>query len=265
MSMSGSTAEPFPAAVDLRDKALMFVGRPLQSLLPIMERMGERRGLTAGATAFLCSLAMLGAPDSAKAGKTPLMAGPGPVVTQAKPGVSGQEVAVPGHLVPPLNRECGDPDYRAPEQAQIGSMLCRFNKARSLPLIEDPELEAAAEAKLEDIVGCRHFSHRPCAEDEDPFLHTKEIKGTEGVWVMGEDLAYGEGPEGKVRWLFGAWRQSSTHWSNIINERFTHVGFARKHVRRIVMDVDTTGGLTYGKVVLRNVTLWAAEFWGEQQ
>jgi len=248
---------------DLRERAVMFMGRQLQTVMPIAERMIENRGLTVAATAFLCSVAMLGVPESSKAAETPLNAGVGPVATQTKPGVNNQEIVIPSHLVPSVNQDCGDPSYRAPEDVQKASMLCRFNNARLTPLVEDSEMEEAAEAKADDLLDCDHISHQPCTDNEDPFKHTKEIMGTEGTWFVGEDIAYGEGVEGKVRAFYNGWRWSRYHWHNIMNKRFTKVGFAIEHVKQRIMDVDLGDtGFVIKDRLMRNTTILVAVFWG---
>lgn len=269
MNATEVLSTPQFAYADPKDRFISMVGRGLQTMtMPIMEHLPESRYLSRAATAFLCSVAMWGViePATATAEARSLVAASSTASNQIR--VSGEEVVTPSpvNIVPLVNEECGDPDYTAPKQEQIDSLLCRFNNARpgSEQLVEDPQLEAAAELKLNEDITYQHFSHSPSGNQEDPLQFIKAAKGVTGTWMMGENLAEGEGILGKVRSVFGAFRQSPPHWSNIINERFTNVGIAIKHVKRIVMDVDQESGLTMKNVLLRNVTFVAAEFWGQR-
>jgi hypothetical protein len=212
------------------------------------------------AATFLCAVAFAGAIEGRAVADTGRAGVPPPIVSEHT-GIGGSEIVIPSPLLPSVNVECGDPDIAAPKQEQVDSMLCRFNNVRTVPLVEDPELDMAAEEKLEDIIDDRHFSHRPLSQTTDPLEHIKEVKGTDGTWMMGEDLTYGEGMLGKARSRYAAWKQSATHWANITNERFTNVGFAVKHVKQIVMNVDFENGFEI-RQRLQHVTFWVAEFWG---
>lgn len=132
-------------------------------------------------------------------------------------------------------------------------MLCRLNAVRLVKVTENPALDAAAQEKINEIIGCETFSHTPCiAEDpaEGPFDH---LAKPADPWHVAENLAWGAGDFGSVSSIFQAWRASDEHWPNIKNEQFTEIGIAARHVPSIVLN-----GVKYD-----NTLVWATEFLGQ--
>jgi uncharacterized protein YkwD len=158
--------------------------------------------------------------------------------------------------------DCADPDYQAAQPAQGGAMLCRLNAVRTTPLAEDPELDAAAEEKLDEIMQYRHVSHTPDPTDPSPFTPLKDNKALIPPWSIGENIAIGAGSLGGARAIFSDWWWSPSHRANILNGAFTGVGFAERHIPRIIMDVDQEYGPTIEHETLTDETIWVTEFWG---
>lgn len=161
--------------------------------------------------------------------------------------------------------ECADPGYQVPRSAQIGAMLCRMNDVRTTPLVENSQLDAAAEEKLDEIVRYRHVSHTPDPADPSPFTPIRDNMTLTPPWSIGENIAIGTGNLGRARAIFRAWWWSPTHRANILNSAFTSVGFAERHIPRVVMDVDQEDGPTLMHETLVDETIWVAEFEGPNQ
>lgn len=150
------------------------------------------------------------------------------------------------------NLGCGDPPITAPIVTQERSMLCHINAVRTVKLVENPALDVAAEEKIGEIIGCRSFSHTPCIEEdpgEGPF---DNLEKPPEPWHVAENLAWGQRDFGSVPAMFQAWHQSAEHWPNIMNEQFTEIGIAARHVPSVVLD-----GTKYD-----NVLIWSTEFLG---
>ena len=99
--------------------------------------------------------------------------------------------------------------------AQIVAFCNEYRVAEGLePLVEDPELDALAQIRAEEIVV--YFEHeRP--DGSDCFTVMKDYKCT----LCGENIAAGQGNPKEV---VDAWMDSEGHRANIMNKDFKKIG-----------------------------------------
>ena len=99
--------------------------------------------------------------------------------------------------------------------AQIVAFCNEYRVAEGLePLVEDPELDALAQIRAEEIVV--YFEHeRP--DGSDCFTVMKDYKCT----LCGENIAAGQGNPKEV---VDAWMNSEGHRANIMNKDFKKIG-----------------------------------------
>lgn len=109
-------------------------------------------------------------------------------------------------------------------------------------LSRSPELELAAELKLEDMIANNYFAHvSPSGTTPWSFFKTA---GYEFV-NAGENLAGPvKNPYGRIAGYFrttsdlvSAWMNSPDHRANILNERYTETGIAVSHEYKIVVQL----------------------------
>jgi uncharacterized protein YkwD len=106
------------------------------------------------------------------------------------------------------------------------AMLCLTNYARRRvgvePLVANPLLNAAGQAKLDADISCGDFSHTPCSR---PFegVFSAYIAGATS-YRLGENIAWGTGDFGAPRQTMAAWLNSSGHRRNILNGSFHELG-----------------------------------------
>jgi uncharacterized protein YkwD len=107
----------------------------------------------------------------------------------------------------------------APSAQQIRAMRCMTNYARTHsglePLTGSKPLFQAADRKAADIVRCDEFSHEACGREFTYWMkHFGYISGD--CWTAAENIAWGTGPIGSARAIFGAWLRSPGHRENIL-------------------------------------------------
>jgi uncharacterized protein YkwD len=161
--------------------------------------------------------------------------------------VAPSQAAARDPLLAP-ERACPNPALSAPVQVQMRAMLCYHGWARrrlGLPFLRLVlPLRRSAVLKARWIDECNRFTHVPCGH---PFVSAfSDVGYTRGNWFVGENLAWGAGPSGRVRAMFLAWLRSPEHRANIIRPEWRSIGLARLHGARLF-------GAT-------NVTLWVAHF-----
>jgi len=109
---------------------------------------------------------------------------------------------------------------------QIKAMVCMTNYARSqselATLSGVKSLFQAADRKASDILRCDEFSHEACGRE---FTYWPKYFGyiSGGCWTAAENIAWGSGPIGGVRAIFGAWLRSPGHRENILG-RYAQIG-----------------------------------------
>ncbi len=87
---------------------------------------------------------------------------------------------------------------------------------RGLPrLVDSRRLDRAGGRKSADILRCDEFSHEACGRGFAYWMRRfGYLRG--GCWRAGENIAWGSGPLGSVRAIFGAWLRSPGHRRNIL-------------------------------------------------
>src|SRR5829696_4523806 len=116
--------------------------------------------------------------------------------------------------------ECPDAgDAGAPPAAQEEAMLCLTNFARRQGGLEElagvDKLHRSAELKSGDIIRCDSFSHEACGHDMTFWMQRVGFIQSRCRRV-GENIAWGTGPYGTPRAVFGAWMRSEGHRDNIL-------------------------------------------------
>ena len=94
-------------------------------------------------------------------------------------------------------------------------------KEGKVGLVENSRLNAAAEAKLEDMFDRQYFEH--VNPDGNGPSYVVEQAGYKYI-VVGENLAMGNFKDDKA--LVAAWMASPGHRANIMHDRFTEIGVA---------------------------------------
>lgn len=117
--------------------------------------------------------------------------------------------------------------------------LCLLNgerASRGLPaLAEQPVLEAAAQTYAQAMVSQRFFDHvSPTGQTLDDRLAA--YVGATGVWVTGENLAWGEGALATPASIVRNWMSSPGHRDNVLNPSYGEIGVG-------VAAGDPNGGL----------------------
>lgn len=117
-------------------------------------------------------------------------------------------------LAAPASACPGQSKLDAPTEAQEQAMLCMTNFARSrlgqAPLEEVATLAASAAGKGGDILLCDSFSHNACGREFNYWIRASGYLSTQ-CWRVGENLAWGIGPQGTVGSIFRAWMRSPAH------------------------------------------------------
>jgi uncharacterized protein YkwD len=126
------------------------------------------------------------------------------------------------------------PVRACPAQAALGAgaavqeeaMLCMVNFARlrsgAEPLEATEPLAESAREKAADILACDSFSHEACGRDFAYWIRANGYLAAP-CWRAGENLAWGNGPEGGVRSIFRAWMRSPEHRENVLGD-YTQTG-----------------------------------------
>lgn len=166
-------------------------------------------------TALIAALACLVAAPSALA----VGVGQQRVVVPAQRTATA--TATPGPLIAPPAVCPGETNIGAPAPAQEEAMRCMTDFARLHAglgeLAEDPQLDASAAEKTEDVLSCDSFSHFACGREFTYWMRELGYIG-ESCWHAGENLAWGAGEYGSARSIFEAWMRSPTHRRNILGE-----------------------------------------------
>jgi uncharacterized protein YkwD len=159
-----------------------------------------------------------------------------PLMPASAAGLAAPASACPGQL-----------KLDAPTAAQEQAMLCMTNFARERlgqpPLEEAAPLAASAAGKGGDILLCDNFSHNACGREFNYWIRASGYLSSQ-CWQVGENLAWGTGPQGTVGSIFRAWMRSPTHRANLLGN-YTQIG------------VDLETGTLEGH---RNARVWTQHF-----
>lgn len=113
----------------------------------------------------------------------------------------------------------GQDEPGAPVGVQRRAMLCMVDFARRSVglrgLSESRELDRSADAKSDDILRCDSFSHEACGREFTFWMRDFGYIPA-SCWRVGENLAWGSGPETSVRAIFTNLIHSPEHRENIL-------------------------------------------------
>jgi uncharacterized protein YkwD len=121
-----------------------------------------------------------------------------------------------------------------PSNSNLGTVktatLCLLNGERSdaglRPLKENAKLAKAAIAHSEDMVKGQFFDHvTPNGSDPVSRIRRSGYIPSVGVWIVGENLAWGSGSLATPKAIVAAWMKSSGHRENILRADFKEIGF----------------------------------------
>ena len=129
-------------------------------------------------------------------------------------------------LVAPTGLCPGQTEADAPTAVQEEAMRCMVDFARRTAglgaLADSGDLDTSAEAKSGDVLRCDSFSHSACGREFTFWM--REVGYIPArCWRVGENLAWGSGPERSVRSLFSALIHSPEHRANILG-RYSQLG-----------------------------------------
>jgi uncharacterized protein YkwD len=150
-------------------------------------------------------------------------------------------------LAAPATSCPGQSRLDAPPAAQAQAMLCMTNFARAKlgqpPLEEAPALATSATEKTADILSCDSFSHFACGREFSYWIRANGYLSSQ-CWRIGENLAWGTGPQGTVGSIFRAWMRSPEHRENLLGN-YTQIG------------IDVESGTLEGH---RDARVWTQHF-----
>jgi len=133
---------------------------------------------------------------------------------------------------------------------QMQAMSCLVEYARAHaglpPLRLSLRLDQAAALKIDADLRCGRLSHTPCgASFLTAFSASGYIEGG-GAFIVGENLALGQGWRRSPRQVMSMWLHSPEHLRNLLSRRWRDFGLGFR------AGVDLDG--------LRGATIWANEF-----
>jgi hypothetical protein len=145
-----------------------------------------------------------------------------------------QDPPPPDPLLPPPGACRHEDNLDAHHRLQRLAMHCLLDKVRRRAelgrLRSSVELRHSATYKARRIAACRVFSHYPCG---DRLASSFDQAGVtrKGRWLVGENLAYGVGPDSTPREILLKWLNSKTHRGVLTDERFAYAGVRRRRLR----------------------------------
>ena len=109
------------------------------------------------------------------------------------------------------------------------AITCLINARRTArgqpPLGSKPAPREAALKHTRRMISGGCFSHRcPGERDLAGRLRATAYLPCDCTWLVGENIAWGEGGRGTPAAIVSAWMQSSSHRSNILTRKFEHLG-----------------------------------------
>ena len=150
----------------------------------------------------------------------------------AAPASAQQEDEDP--LLPPPGTCAHEDNLEAHHGLQRLAMHCLLDAVRRRAGLRrfraSVYLRHSAIYKARRIADCKVFSHYPCG-DRLASSFDKAGVTRRGRWLVGENLAYGVGPDSTPREILIKWLDSPTHRAVLEDERFTHGGLRRRRLR----------------------------------
>jgi uncharacterized protein YkwD len=136
-----------------------------------------------------------------------------------------------GRFLAPASACPAQADPAAGPARKVRALRCLVSYAREkrgLPALRwNARLERAAALKLRDNARCDEFSHTACGK---PFISVFRRSGyvtaSTGSFVVGENLAWGQGTLGTPRRILLAWLRSDGHRHNLFSRRWRQMGAA---------------------------------------
>ena len=106
-----------------------------------------------------------------------------------------------------------------------------LRRQAALPRVHSSaSLRHSATFKARRIAACKVFTHNPCGDTlAEPFRQAHLMQS--GGWTVGENLAWGVGPDASARSTLVRWLKSPGHRDVLLDEQFTHVGLRRRRLR----------------------------------
>jgi len=136
-------------------------------------------------------------------------------------------------LAAALSANCADTEL-IPAEANMAlvraAVLCLVNRERAqngiAPLIENQQLDAAAEDHSRELIADDYFAHiAPSGETPvDRIRATGYIPGPSDGYVIGENLAWGTYTLSTAQSIVSAWIASPGHLANILESKYTETG-----------------------------------------
>jgi uncharacterized protein YkwD len=129
---------------------------------------------------------------------------------------------------------CADEDLpaNAANRTRVeAAAFCLTNKFRAAngrrPLKSNRRLRAAARAHASNMVANHFFSHTdPGGRDALARIKAARYMGRSQNWMVGENIASGQGDLGTPRSIVSAWINSPGHRRNLLNRRYRETGLA---------------------------------------
>ena len=129
-------------------------------------------------------------------------------------------------LLAPVSACAGQTQAEASPKVQVRAMLCLHRYAReqvgARPAHKVRRLQTSARRKAGDLLRCQEFSHTACGRDT--FYWFKRVGYMDGIWGVGENLAWGTGELGSARAMMSAWLESPAHRQILLNRQFRQIG-----------------------------------------
>ena len=129
---------------------------------------------------------------------------------------------------------CANEDLPANAETRArveAAAFCLTNKFRVAngrrPLKSNRRLVTAARGHAKNMVANRFFSHTdPGGRDALARIKATKYMGRSPRWMVGENIAWGQGELGTPRSIVSAWINSPGHRRNLLNRRYRETGLA---------------------------------------
>ena len=103
------------------------------------------------------------------------------------------------------------------EEARLAGLINGFRVAHGLPPLRvGPRLHAAARRHSQDMLRRGYFAHG----DLESRLRAFGVRAS----IVGENIAWGNGPYGAPRGILHTWTTSPGHRANLLERRFRRIG-----------------------------------------
>ena len=136
-----------------------------------------------------------------------------------------EPVKAPGYVCPHAGSQWGSVSEAEYEQA----LTCLVNRQRTRrglrSLTVHSRLALAAERHATDMDRREYFAHTsPSGSTPESRARASDYLPGEGRWKVGEDLAWGRGPDSTPSEIVADWMASRTHRAQILTSRYRNFG-----------------------------------------